>query len=94
MERQGEFLFADGPEPTILPGDPHSNFYREITGHWRLPLGDFVRIELKQHSLAHLQGRLELSHAPDFPLDPRLPLRLRIGTLEFSSQQIINWSLL
>ena len=94
MERQGEFLFADGPEPTILPGDPHSNFYREITGHWRLPMGDFVRIELKQHSLAHLQGRLDLSHAPDFPLDPRLPLRLRIGTLEFSSQQIINWSLL
>ena len=92
MESQQEFLFADGPAPQMHPPDPRSGFYAEVSATWQLPMGQIVRVDLKEHDLASLQGLLELSHAPDLPLDQRQPLVLRIRGVEFSSQQIAAWA--
>jgi hypothetical protein len=91
MESQQEFLFADGPVPQMHPPDPRSEFYAEVSTVWQLPMGRMVRVDLKEHDLAALKGHLELSRAPDLPLDPRQPLVLRIGGVEFSSRQIAAW---
>lgn len=92
MEHQVEFLFADGPAPEMHPPDPRSAFYAEVSALWRLPVGEIVHVDLNGHNFTDLQGRLEFSRAPDLPLDPRAPLALCIGTIEFSSRQITAWS--
>ncbi len=93
MEAQEEFLFADGPAPELHLPDPLADFYAEVAAKWEIPLGQPVHIALREHQFADLQGRLELSRAPDLPLDRREALALRIGTIEFSSRQIVAWSL-
>ena len=93
MEAQDEFLFADGPAPEPHPLDPRAGFYEEVSALWEIPLGQRVHVALREHNLADLDGRLELARAPDLPLDRREVLALRIGTIEFSSRQIIAWSL-
>jgi hypothetical protein len=93
MESQQELLFADGPAPEMHPPDPRSGFYEEIATLWGIPVGQRVHVALREHSLSDLDGRLELARAPDLPLDRREALFLCIGTIEFSSRQIIAWSL-
>lgn len=93
MASQGEFLFADGPVPELHPPDPRAAFYEEVSAAWQIPVGQKVRVDLRGHNFSDLQGRLDLSRAPDLPLDPRQPLALRIGTIEFSSIQVAAWSL-
>lgn len=92
MENQQEFLFADGPAPQMHPPDPRSGFYAEVASVWQLPMGQVVRVDLKDHDLSSLKGLLELSRAPDLPLDPRQPLVLCIGSVDFSSRQIAAWT--
>jgi len=93
MESQAEFLFADGPAPELHLPDPLADFYAEVAATWEIPLGQLAHVALREHHFADLQGRLELSRAPDLPLDRREKLALRIGTIEFSSRQIVAWSL-
>jgi hypothetical protein len=93
MEQQDEFLFADGPASQLELPDPRSNFYRDVSETWQLPVGQFVQVGLRDHSWSDLQGRLELERAPSLPLDPREPLALRIGQIGFSSRQLTAWSL-
>ena len=93
MDPQSEFLFADGPAPELQPPDPRSGFYDEIAALWQIPVGQRVHVALREHQLADLDGLLEFSRAPDLPLDRRAALDLRIGTIEFSSRQIVAWSL-
>jgi hypothetical protein len=93
LEAQQEFLFADGPSPELHPPDPRAAFYGDVAALWQLPVGEVVHLALREHQFADLQGRLELARAPDLPLNRREALALRIGTIEFSSRQIIAWSL-
>jgi hypothetical protein len=93
MEEQSEFLFAGGPVPELHPPDPRAGFYGEVSAAWQIPVGQIVHVDLRGHNFSDLQGRLELSRAPDLPLDPRQPLSLRIGNIEFSSAQLAAWSL-
>ena len=93
MEQQAEFLFANGPNPQLQPDDFRSDFYAEVAAVWSLPVGQAIHIDLREPSMSDLQGRLELARAPDLPLNPRQPLSLRIGTIEFSSQHIVAWTL-
>ena len=60
---------------------------------WSLPIGQAILVKLNGHHFSELSGRLDLARAPDLPLDPRVPLALRIGTIEFSSRQIASWML-
>jgi hypothetical protein len=93
MEEQADFLFADGPAPEFHLPDPRSDLYEEIAAVWGIPVGQIAHVALREHSFSDLQGRLELFRAPDLPLDRREPLALRIGTIEFSSRQIVAWAL-
>jgi len=93
MDIQQEFLFADGPAPEIHLPDPLADFYAAVAAKWEIPLGQPIHVALREHSFSDLQGRLELFRAPDLPLDRRQPLALRIGPNEFSSRQIVAWSL-
>jgi hypothetical protein len=93
MEQQPEFLFIDGPAPVLQLPDPRAPFYAEVAAAWQLPVGREVQVTLREHDLPHLHGRLELARAPDLPFDPRQPLALRVGAVEFSSRQVAGWSL-
>jgi hypothetical protein len=93
MEEQADFLFADGLAPEMHLPDPRSGLYEEIATLWRIPVGQIAHVELRGHNFSDLQGRIELSRSPDLPLDRRETLALRIGTIEFSSRQIVAWSL-
>lgn len=93
MEYQSEFLFGEGAAPTLHLPDPNSGLFAEISTVWRLPVGQPVRVTLQDHSFDSLRGRLELTGLPDLPFDSRQPLSLRIGTIEFSSRQLVAWSL-
>lgn len=93
MQTQAEFLFADGPVPELQPPDPDSAFYEEVAARWQIPVGQTVHVALRAHHFADLQGRLLLARAPDLPLDHRQSLALRIGAIEFSSRQLVAWSL-
>lgn len=93
MERQSEFLFADGPSPALQPPDPRAEFYREVDEVWHLPLGRRVRVVLREHDLPEVSGRLELERAPDLPFDPRESLQLSVGGVAFRSTQMEAWSL-
>ena len=92
-EQQDEFLFAEGPAPELILPDPRSNFFEEVAALWQLPVGQVAHVNLTGHNMSDLQGRIELARAPDFPLDRRETLALRIGNIEFSSRQIVSWSL-
>jgi hypothetical protein len=91
-EEQNEFLFPDGPTPEFH-ADPRSNFFEEVAALWQLPVGLIAHVNLSGHNMSELQGRIELARAPDLPFDRREVLTLRIGTIEFSSRQIVSWSL-
>jgi hypothetical protein len=94
METQDEFLFADGPTPQLHPPDPRAPFLAGVSAIWQIPVRQNIHVDLNGHNMSDRQGRLQLSRAPDLPLNPRQPLALRIGTIEFSSRQIAAWSLL
>lgn len=93
MERQDEFLFADGAAPELHTPHPLADFYVEVASLWNMPLGQPVHIALKSHQHFELRGLLELSRAPNLPLDRAQPLELRIGAVEFTSRQVVGWSL-
>jgi hypothetical protein len=93
METQQDFLFAEGPAPELHLPDPRSSLFAEVAACWEIPVGQLVRVELGGHHFAELRGSLELARAPDIPFDRRQPLTLRIGGIEFSSRQIVAWSL-
>lgn len=93
MHSQAEFLFAGGPAPELQPDDPDAGFYEEVAALWQIPVGSRVHVALRGHSFGDLDGRLRLARAPDLPLDPRQPLSLRIGAIEFSSRQVVAWAL-
>ena len=90
---QSEFLFGDGPPPELAPPAPLADLVADMARLWSLPLYQNARLTLKNHALDEVSGRLELVNAPDFPLNPSRPLALRAGGVEFSSRQIIAWSL-
>lgn len=94
MERQNEFLFPDGPEPSVQLPDPRAGFYGEVAQVWNLPLGERVRVLLRDHDFPEAAGRLELERAPDLPLNPKESLRLSAGGIAFLSTQVRGWSLL
>lgn len=66
----------------------------EIALAWSLPLGQRVEIALRNESLDTVAGVLELADAPDYPWNPRQPLRLRVNGFIFDSRAIERWSLL
>ena len=91
---QEELFFAEGPAQHSHSPDPRSALFAEIGALWQLPVGQVARVNLNGHNLSDLQGRIELVRAPDLPFDRREVLALRIGTIEFSSRQIVSWSLI
>ncbi len=93
MENQSDFLFADGPMPKFHPPDPRDEFYREVAAVWNLPLGEKIRVLLHAHDLLEISGRLELTRAPDLPLNAKEPLQLTAGGVPFLSTQVQAWSL-
>lgn len=94
MERQNEFLFPDGPVPSVQLPDPRAGFYGEVARVWSLPLGEPVRVLLRGHDLLEVSGLLELERAPDLPLNPRAVLQLSAGGIAFLSTQVQGWTLL
>ena len=93
MESQQDFLFADGPTPELHLPDPRSNLYAAIAALWQIPVGQLIRVDLTDHQVSELRGRLELARAPAIPFNRRETLALRIGTIELTSRQITAWSL-
>ncbi len=91
---QSEFLFSDGPAPKLAPPEPLADLVADMARLWGLPLYQKVRLSLKDHALDEVSGRLELVSAPDLPLNPAHTLALRAGGVEFSSRQILSWSLI
>ena len=94
-DEQAEFLFTAGPAPDFHLPDPRSNLnlYEEVAALWQVPVGQVAHVGLDGHSMSDLQGRIEFARPPELPLDRREALALRIGTIEFSSRQIVSWSL-
>ena len=92
-EQQEELFFAEDPAPQSHLPDPRSDLFAEIGALWRLPVGQVAHVNLIAHNMSDLQGRIELARAPDLPFDRREALALRIGTIEFSSRQVVSWSL-
>ena len=90
---QLEFLLVGAADGMAHLADPLGDFREHVSALWHLPLGQRVRVDLRDCELPWLQGRLELAQAPDLPLDTRQALMLRIGTIEFSSRQIVAWAL-
>ncbi|MDI1249625.1 MAG: hypothetical protein PSV13_12240 [Lacunisphaera sp.] len=88
-----EFLLVGAADGMAHLADPLGDFRERVSSLWHLPLDQKVRVDLRDCEFPWLQGRLELAQAPDLPLDPRQSLGLRIGTIEFSSRQIIAWAL-
>lgn len=64
----------------------------ELAAVWGLPLGRKVRVELRNHAVEGLHGVVQVAGLPDLPFNPRAPLRLRIGREEFTSRQVVAWS--
>jgi hypothetical protein len=90
---QLEFLLVGFADGTTQLADPLGDLRERIGQLWDLPLGERVRLDLRDHQFPWLEGRLDLAQAPDLPLDPRQMLRLRIGAVEFSHRQIVAWAL-
>lgn len=94
-------LFSDLPPPRVLAGSPLPGFTDlaapltdELAAVWGLPLGRNVHVELRRHAVPGLRGMLQVAGLPDLPFDAHKALRLRIGHEEFTSQQIVSWSVL
>jgi hypothetical protein len=64
----------------------------EVAQAWGLPLGERVEICFRGSQRAAITGPLELLTTPDFPWDPRQPLKLRIAGFVFSSREIERWT--
>ncbi len=96
MEHQDHLLLPNQtfsvPPPEALAGVAPS-LTGEVAALWRLPLDRRVQVTLRDHALISTVGRLELTRLPELPFDAHTPLALRIGKDEFSSRQIITWSL-
>lgn len=90
---QMEFLLVGAADGLAHLADPLGDLRERVSALWHLPLGQRVRVDLRDCELPGLEGRLELAQAPDLPLDPKQALALRIGTIEFSSRQIAAWAL-
>lgn len=90
---QLEFLLVGADDGTSQLADPLGDLLAQIAAAWGLPIGQRVRVNLRDDTLPGLEGRLELARAPDLPLDPNRPLSLRIDRSEFSSRQIVDWLL-
>lgn len=93
MDEQSEFLFADGVQPELHVAHPLDDFFQAVAEKWSLPIGRAVRMTLRDPALPLLEGKLELDHAPDLPLNPRETLTLRIRGLVFTTHEIASWSL-
>jgi len=65
----------------------------EVAAVWRVPLRTKVRVELREHDLGALVGRMEVARSPAFPFRVSEPLFLRIGNVEFTDRQIASWVL-
>lgn len=63
----------------------------EIARVWNLSLGRRVEVFLRNGQRDTIAGVLALADAPDFPWDPRRPLRLRIAGCDFSTRDIEHW---
>jgi hypothetical protein len=92
MTEDQESLPLDDSLPAA-PADP-PELRAEIARVWSLPLGEQVEVSLRQDSLDTVSGVLELAAAPDFPWDPRQPLRLRVKGFVFDSRNIVRWTCL
>lgn len=66
----------------------------EIARAWDLPLGQRVVVSFRNGQLDAVAGVLELAAAPDYPWNPRQPLRLRVAGCDFSSRDIERWRLI
>ncbi len=75
------------PAPAVVP-----EIKDEIAAVWGLPLGQRVEIGLRGADCSALNGVLELAKAPDYPWDPRQPLKLCVRGFLFSSREIEHWS--
>ena len=93
-EHQDEFLFADGPTQSLHLPHPMEDFFAEVAARWAVPLGQNVRIRLRDPGMPELCGRLELTQAPDLPLDTREILKLRLSGVDFSHRDLASWTLL
>ncbi|HRP04324.1 MAG TPA: hypothetical protein PLV87_05380 [Opitutaceae bacterium] len=63
----------------------------EIARVWGMPLGRRVAVSFRGGQFTSVEGVLELAAAPDYPWNPRQPLRLRIAGCDFSSRDIEHW---
>lgn len=87
---------ADLPLDTsfnVAPAAP-PDLRDEIARAWSLPLGERVEVRFRRGQFDTLAGVLELAGVPDFPWDPRQPLRLRLAGCDFDSHAIGHWKLL
>ncbi|SRR5258708_3984710 len=85
----GLFGTADG---TRVEFDPLGELKQSVSALWKIPLGQRVRVDLRDCEVSWIEGRLELAEAPDLPLDPRQVLALHIDMIYFSGRQIIAWA--
>jgi len=63
----------------------------EIAAAWSLPLGQRVEVFFRGQRSA-VTGILELLQEPDYPWDPRQPLKLGISGLVFTNREIASWT--
>lgn len=91
---QLEFLLAGAAEGAPALTYPLADLREKITDLWRLPIDQRVRVDLRDCNVSRLEGQLQLVRAPDFPLDVRHALDLEVGTVRFSSRQIVDWALI
>lgn len=77
---------------SAAPGAP-PELREEIASAWGLPLGRQVAVSFRDGKFAGVAGVLELAAAPDYPWNPRQPLRLRVAGCDFSSRDIEHWRL-
>jgi len=63
----------------------------EIAAAWGLPLGERVTVCVGDANASGVTGLLEVLDPPNYPWDPRQPLRLRIAGFVFGSREIASW---
>lgn len=84
-------LFS-GPLPPASASDRDAvGLEEEVAATWGLPLRRRVRVVLRGHPQAAVEGRLELAGLPDLPYRADTPLALRVGAEEFDHRQIVSW---
>lgn len=92
MDEQQSSLDLDPgfqPAPPLVP-----ELRDEVAALWGYPLGQQVEVCFRGGERSAVTGKLELLRAPDYPWDPRQPLRLAIAGLVFSSREIDRWAIL